>query len=818
MLVAFKRVVSGLAVTVAVTAVPAVHALTFDLDYGDGVSGVLNTVVTAGVGVRMQNRSSDLVAKGNLDPTVCGEHFQSCQGVFRDQHHPAARLASAPGQATYNADDGNLNYDRYDLTQGVFKVTQDINLTYGNFGFFAKWLYFYDFVNNDFTNYHPNRITPENVDQVGTTGGPNNTLFSRVYGPGGVVHEKRSDGEVLRQIGTDLQWFDAYFYGSLPLFADRELIFKLGRQTVNWGESTVLLINSVNQANPINANNLGRVGFDLSELFVPTGMAFISTQLFDSATIEFFYGYEWKPVEIFAPGSFLSFLDIGTNNAIDFVGFNFGTPAEDPYQLGFPAENPLSGLTNTTTAIKRMPDNTPKDSGQFGLALKYFADWLNNGTEISLYFMNYHSKLPYVSFFASDMSCARQGADHSQDGGMDIDATNGIELLLACPDLPLVHNQFTDDDPGAATSDAVPFDTVRFRLEYPENIQMYGISFNTTWGDWSFQGEVAYRPDMPLQVDAEDLAFHSVGPTLGSCHRPDAGCSGTSGGAGAGPDGSEVTYESSDFTPYPGSGVTAYPDTFDLAAGAGVGSARSFPSFIGAWRGVEPGETPPNSYIRGWEYFDVWQFNLGATYVQGATEWLPSLIGADQMIWLFELGVQWVPGLPGTDRLQIEAPGTFYHASAGADGSGTGNYRQDCAHTPDCHYSGVRPDGSTFGDPGINGTYGDGLRFNPHQENHDAYADKFSTGYAIVNLTRYESVFPGISFQPITIFMHDVHGTSTDAAAQFTHGRMDVIFLFETRYREALSFYVGYNWITGGGKYNLQRDRDQALMYLKYQF
>jgi len=800
-------VVAGMALA------PAAHALTFQLDYGDGITGTLNTVFTGGTAIRMENRSNQLLGKANINPNVCGGVEQGCQGVFKDEIHPAQALARSPGQAYLNADDGNWNYDRYDLTQAPFKMVQDLSLSMGNYGFFAKWYYFYDFVNNDFMEYHPNLITEENRDRVGCGGSGGNCVnvssFDQAYGPGEPTHLKRTNGEVLRQVGTDLQLFDYYFYGSfnLPFSEDHAVTFKLGNQTVNWGESTVLVINSINQVNAVNANNLTRVGFDLSELFVPTGMLVLSTELWEGATVEAFYGYDWAPVEIPAPGSFFSFTDIGTNNAIMNASISFGGPAEDPDTCGtttnpdsgcgVPLNSPLAGLTSTSTTIRRLRDNEPSDQGQFGVSLKYFAETLNNGTELGFYFMNYHSKLPYVSFYSTDMSCARLGADHSQDGGADMDVTSVLELLLACPGLPLLSGT-TAEDARNATSNAVPIDAVKFRLEYPENLQMYGFSFNTTVGDWSVQGEMSYRPDSPLQIDNQDLTFHALGPMLTRCHDPNVGCTGSTGGTAA----DNTVYTSSDFTAYPESPFAGneYPDTFDLLVGAGVGSARSFPSFIGAWRGVPAGETPPNSYIRGWEYFDVYQFILGSTYVQGATEWFPNALGADQMIWFFEAGAQWVPDLPGTELLQIEAPGTWYHASAGADGSMTGDLRQDCSHTPDCNFG------------------PDGLRFNPHQENHDNYADPFSWGYAIVNLTRYESVFPGISFQPLTIFQHDVKGTSTDVAAQFSEDAMQAVMVFEIRYKEALSVNPGYVWNWGGGATNLLRDRDQAMMYVKYQF
>jgi len=840
-----ERLASAAVALCAALVTPAASAITFEIPVSDEpISGTLNTTMTLGAGMRMQKQSGDLIGKANLDPNVCGGIAQSCQGVFASQTAPARTLANSRGQAYLNADDGNLNYDKHDLTQAVFKVTQDVNLSYGDFGVFGKWLYFYDFVNNDFMEYHPNMITSANRDTVGCggTGGTcqNTTGFTQAYGPGQVVYRKRQDGETLRQIGTDLQMFDYYVYGHvhIPFTEEKELTFKIGNQTINWGESTALVINSVNQANPVNANNLYRVGFDLSELFVPTGMAFFSFEPFESATVEMFYGYDWKPVEIPAPGSFFSFADLGTNNAVDYASISFGGPAEDPDVCGTgagtngapaandqydysnpgsgcasPQNNPLSGLTNTSLTIRRMPDREASDSGQFGISFKYFADWLNNGTELSFYFMNYHSKLPYVSFYSTVASCARAEGNLAGD-----ETQNGVELLANCPDLPVAQGANSNDARGAM-SNAVPIDTVRFLLEYPEDIQMYGFSFNTTMGDLSLQGEIAFRPDMPLQVDTQDLTFHALGPMLSRCHNQAVNCTGTTTGIST-VDGNN--YGSSDFVAYPGSPYDGaeYPDTFDLGIGAGVGSARSFPSFIGAYRGVAAGETPPNSYIRGWEYFDVWQVNLGGTYVQGATD---NVIGADQLIWLFEIGAQYVPDLPDTDILQIESPGTHYHASAGADGSATGNYRQDCAATPDCHWSGYYPDGTPFGQENtINGTgagtYGDGLRFNPHQEDADGYADSFSAGYVIVSLIRYESVLPGVSIAPLTIWQHDVVGTSTDVAGQFVEGRKDAVVALEVRYKESLSFTPGYIWSTGGGKYNLQRDRDEAFFFVKYLF
>ncbi|HUP92249.1 MAG TPA: DUF1302 family protein [Solimonas sp.] len=802
--------------------------ISFELLDGDA-SGVLNTSLTVGGAWRMHDRSSDLVGKSNLNPSVCRAPYQSCQGLFLTQTYPSDRLHSSAGAASLNGDDGNLNYDKGDLVQGLAKVTQDLNITWGDFGLFARWLYFYDAVNNDFTENHPNRITPENYRQVGITGDPiANRYFERVYGPGGVVRNRRIEGEALRQIGANLQWLDANVYGKVPFLGEHEVSFKIGRQTVNWGESTLLVINSINQAQPVNANNLYRIGFAVEEVFTPVGSVFLSTEPFDGATLEGYYQYEWLPVEAPAAGGYFGFADLGTNNLGDNASIGFGGTAEDPAQLGFFQDNPLALITPTTTTMKRRPDKEARDSGQFGLALKYYAETLGNGTELAVYFMNYHSKLPYVSFYSANASCARREGNSS-----GIDARNTSEFLHACNNLPAAavataRNQLLLDaldlianrpetaldlgaDPLAVISlitgnEALPYssalalDSVQIQFEYPEDLQMYGFSFNTTVGDYSLQGELAYRPDMPLQVSLPDLAFAALGPTLSRCHDRSLGCAGSSAGSGFQEDGTHssqngIYYGSSDFVD--GSGANPYPDTINILLGHMPGSARAFPSFVIPYRGGTVGENPPNSYIRGWEPFDFYQLDLGFTRVLGATD---NWIGADQIQLVGEFGMDWIPGLPGLDELQIEAAGNYTHASAGADGSGADGSRQACSTNPSCSVG------------------ADGIRFNPFQADLDAYVDELSWGYRLISIIKYESVLPGISIQPFIVWAHDVQGTAPGPAENFIEGRKQVLANIETRYKDALSVTVGYGWFFGAGEHNLYRDRDFAQAFVKYQF
>ncbi|MGQ0700227.1 MAG: DUF1302 family protein [Panacagrimonas sp.] len=812
---------------------PAANAVEYDFSAGGfDFSSVLNNTLTLGAAWRIEGRSNDLVGKSNLDPGVCSGPYQSCQGLHRLQNFPAQRLASAPGMASINFDDGNLNYNKGDIIQAPLKLSQDLTVSFGDYGIFVRGLGIFDQANYfDFRNFYPNQITAENVGSVGIVGSPtSNRYLPRVYGPGAPVRSDRAEDEA-QEIGLRYDLLDANFYGSLPFVGERELTFRLGRQTVNWGQSTVAVVNSVNQAQPVNANSLYRLGFGLlEELFVPVGMARFSTELVNDVGVEIYYQYEWDPVEIPTPGSYMSFVDIGTDNLRGTVNAAFGGAADDPDHVGAPLDNPLTLITPTTLTLDRRGDNEARDQGQYGIGLKYYAEELNNGTEFAAYFMNYHSKLPYVSFYSTDPSCARR-----EGSSRGIDATNTLEFLAGCPNLPVTapsaSSQLALDlvtlaaqrpgaladlgagtldlgailggvgglllpQPGQQISDAVPLDTAQIQLEYPEDLKMFGFSFTTTAGELSLQGELSYRPKLPLQVALIDLAFASFGPTLTRCHDRNLGCLGASAGLGFNEAGSYVVYDGNNFTD--ASGNNPYPDAINLVVGAAPGSARSFPNFIVPYRGGVVGENPPNSYIRGWIPGKVAQYNFGATQVLGPNE---NWIAADQVILLYELAATHVLNMPDFDKLQIEGPLTATtHASAGADGSGADGSRLACSTNPSCS---VGPDG---------------LRFNPYQAPRSAFADAFSWGYRIVGRIAYESVFPSISIQPLFIWSQDIGGNSPGPAGNFVEGRKTLNFLLETRYGKSYSFTIAYNSFFGGGKDNLYEDRDNLGFYVKYQF
>ena len=856
------RRLAGAALLVgAVSALPA-RAIEFDLQppfSGDQVKGTLNTTFTAGIGMRMQAPAADLIGKGNLNPDVCGPPFQSCQGLFRTQTYMAQHLTAAPGAFSNNGDFGDLNYrHKYEIFQAPAKVTSDITLTYKDFGVFGRALFFYDFVNNNFDQFNPNEITPQNAGQVGRVGttlpvaqsllnapcaglaAPLNGLLSpvlsllqplltannlplpvpnltsvcgRFYGPGAVVRSKRTDGEVLAQAGTNIQYLDAYFFGKLPLWGDRTLTFKLGRQLVNWGESTTLVINSINSANPVNANNFYRVGTQVEEDFIPVNMVDLSFSPIDNLSFEGYYQLEWKPIEAPTPGTYFSDINVGTRNTGGTLGADFGQLAYDPDCQGKLLDNVLSALTPTCSTIQRLSDWNPKTWGQFGVKLDYYSDSFNNGTDMALYFENYHSRLPYASLFSAYPSCGRR-----EGNKLNNDSTNVVQLLLDCPDFPLFH----PGNAAQATSSALQLETAKFVLEYPEDIHLIGASFSTTVGSYSIQGEVAYRPNKPMQVDAHDLAFAALGSQGTRCG--EISCEGSTVGLGLAANGGTALYGSSNAVNKTGAAYTN--DTYDLIVGHAAGSQRYFPNFVIPYRGGIVGENAPcypqagsaddakygfsnfthpyyaydrNSpcYIQGYQRMQDFEFNLGATKVIPASD---NFIGADQVILVYEWGAEYVPFLPSYDRLVLQGPNSTTAPTAGADGSGADGSRTGCSNIPDCSYG------------------PDGIRFNPHQQDHAGYPRPLSWGYRVVSQIDYEQVLPGITFKPFLIWSQDVSGISPGPAGNFIKGRKTMATLYEIRYKQSLSFNVGYTWFWGGGVYNTLSDRDFAQAFIKYQF
>lgn len=274
------------------------------------------------------------------------------------------------------------------------------------------------------------------------------------------------------------QILDAFVYHNYAI-GDLPGTVRLGRQVVSWGEST-FIGNSINSINPLDAAAFRRPGAEIKEGLIPVNMFYVSQSLTDRLSMEAFYQLEWDQTIADNCGTFFA-VDVvqdGCNN-----NYHVGTYSPALGQLAGLAGLFGQGFDYTTEGIvlPRAGDRDASDSGQFGLALR----WLGDTTEYGAYFMNYHSRTPNLS---------------TQSAGLDTAAQLGAIMTNAGPF-------------AMQAAQAVMLGNGSYYLEYPEDIQLYGLSFSTTLPTgtaWS--GEISYRPNAPLQLNTQDLTRALLNP------------------------------------------------------------------------------------------------------------------------------------------------------------------------------------------------------------------------------------------------------------------------------------------------------------------
>lgn len=450
------RVQTIAALTAALCVAPLSRAIV--LDFGE-VKGHFDTTLSVGGLYRLNPPSPDLYGISNTYNGVAGK------------------------QRSVNADDGDLNYGS-SLVSALLKASHDLELNYKNSGLFVRGFYFTDFVN---TNGQRKKAALSNEAQ-------------RIVGEG---------GELL----------DAYVYFK-PTLGTMPARLAIGKQVLSWGEST-FIPNGINSVNPIDVAKLRTPGSELKEALRPLNMVSASLGLTDKLTAEAFYLLDWERTRVDPPGTYFS-----TN---DFVARG-GTKV----YLGFGAINDGSSLG----AIMRGTDNEPGASGQWGLAFRYLAENLNN-TEFAVYYMNYHSRLPVIS--ARTPTVPVNGALAASDSAALLQANTAFMTGLVTAVGPtnvasslstLIGATLTGVPASALPATLQPFyatvasvtgqlaqrellksaATGNYLIEFPEDIHLFGASFNTNLAGVALQGELSYRNNQPFQVDDVELLFAALSP------------------------------------------------------------------------------------------------------------------------------------------------------------------------------------------------------------------------------------------------------------------------------------------------------------------
>ncbi|MCM0612669.1 DUF1302 domain-containing protein [Marinobacter sediminum] len=245
----------------------------------------------------------------------------------------------------------------------------------------------------------------------------------------------------------DAYVFSDWYFGNVPVS------LRYGKQVLSWGESTFIQ-GGINVINPVDVPAFRAPGSELKDALLPVEMFYMSAGITENVTVETFVQADWEPVRPDDCGTFFSTNDFAADGCgpVLLAG---QLPDSQAYAQGFIAP--------------RIGDKEADSKDQFGVALRWYVPELND-SELGFYYIKYNSRLPYVS---------------------------GLVNNPSSPDATQVN------DPSLPYS-AFP----SYFIEYPENINLYGISINTTTpGGWSLGAEYSFRDNVPLQWNAFELIY-----------------------------------------------------------------------------------------------------------------------------------------------------------------------------------------------------------------------------------------------------------------------------------------------------------------------
>lgn len=415
---------------------------------------------------QIKNETGDVI--GSFDTTV------GIAGAWRAEGRDPALIGIINGGTSrdVNSDDGNLNYNRDKLYSSPIRVTHELGLKKGDYGMFARGTYFLDFAYDSQT--------------VSTVSGYGNTGKDRV--------------------GRNVELLDAFVYGSVRTFGNRNLNVRFGNQVVNWGEST-FIPNGISVINGVDVARLRNPGADLKEAVRPTPLIWASQGLTDNISVEGFYSFRWRETRLDPRGTYFSTTDALSPDG-DKIFIGSGRRTDQHFTTSFPAAAFAGSATPTAPVwAPRTADRTPGNGDEFGLTLRMFSPEINN-TEFGLAFANYHSRTPFLSGIR---------------GAATVAGTFGLAGLGCANGSPLVNfnaliafsatgNPFSPLFNPLALPVCPTGNAATYFADYPQNIRLFGLSFNTAGpGRTALQGEYSYRPNQPLQLATTEVILAAGG-------------------------------------------------------------------------------------------------------------------------------------------------------------------------------------------------------------------------------------------------------------------------------------------------------------------
>lgn len=706
---------------------------------------------------------------------------------FTGDPAPNQRLLDARGGHFLHAvDDGDMNYDEGDLVMGLSKFNANWTVDWGEWTLKADFVGFFDAVNTGLETHRFNTVRCAGAN-------PSNDCNGAAPNPNGFDQYQLGDdyrarlGDIEHRLAVRGE-FREYFVTRVFPVGDYEIFAALGNQRLRWGEANLTLLNTLDVINPQDAVLARQPGLALNELNLPVGLLTFGSDVYEGMTLDAWIQYDWEPVRPEPAGSFFSTSDVAGGG--DYAIIGQGQYPEDPDALWFSMGS--TGLISNSHRTIFIPDertHAPDDLGQFGLRLKWFLPDFNNGTEVGFYYANYHSRLPYLSVTAAQDSCLRNAEDFSDAAtrcrGFNAASNRGEGVPLAperCDPRGCNKAAYLQREP-------LPTDTLGMFLEFPEDIQMYGISFNTTVGGWSFSGEYAFRPNLPAQILISDLVYAGLQPAIGRRDMPFNGIQNFTPDLVTGAQtAARVGELLADFAAF------ATSPNGDPNAGNSVlpGARTIFPDYVTPYRGYDNSDPSRDvnggEYIAGFERLKVGQFALTTLQLFSTNPF-----GSDDLLMVYEVGFTHVVDMPDKGELYFQGAGDMNHPSPGADCTGGGD-----------------PDTGACNTPAVTG------RINPTQQTR-GFADDFAWGVRSLWQLTYSNLFDaGINLKPTILAFWDVKGIAPSPMQNYVEDNRWIV--------PAIFFEYGSDWSGSliyqyfGGPDTLLADRDNVSASITYSF
>lgn len=875
---------------------------------------IFDTTVSAGVSVRTADRDLSKLPQvnGGTNVDLRVPYNYSAAGFSTTTTNPFTltamnnlagsfavpiSLAATPNSinraGSINGDDGRLNFGAGDLIGATFKASHDLQIKWQNYTFFTRWFEFYDPVLNDQNVGDRSSFSDEVTGKVGRDMKLLDLFVSANYDVGGLPLNVRLGKQVI-------SWGEGTFILNGINVINPIDVSAFRRPGAEIKEGLV-------PVNSIFANiGLPIEGMSLSAFY----MLDFSPFRLDAAGTPFSGSDVLDPGNLDPRGSINSFITGGRYSgtfrrncneadnpalgqfrsgayrvaqlvgqaaaynasiharcdnaagtgalATDFTNFQAAIPVGQGELVKNGFHNGLAGGFNAADAdesiVTRLGNNRADNMGQYGFRLNYFSDEL--GAEFGLYAMNYHSRLPFVSFRANAprVSIGTTAPDSSASGRATLPvgclynaATNPAVLLGGAPIAP--NGYTTPGNLGSANGDASlyaggvterdlfantriadpnnyegtmaalvvaanilgPLQSAQISaaatasgngfadlnnlakincalalvqatsslgtplmsdgsetlsavndmsifLDYPEDIKLYGFSFNTTIGGWGVQFETSYRPDAPFQLDTDQLTISSAFTQCAAF---------------------TINTSSQSFQLLNTQRQYNCPYNDDLTQTAAQKAAA--------------GQTVGNQILKGYLRNEMFTAQIGTTATWNGSEWWVEAVGADNAVLVTELGVVHVPGVQDTWI------------------SRTGTVSSTLVPLTKEQYQNLGCQGSDL-------PLGGFLALSTALSSACRPTDT-SAGYVLLARLTYNNAFnSGFVLTPTLTFSHDFYGSTPLPYGNYLQDRMSASLSVGAELNNNLRLNLGYTDFWGGHLNNNNTDKDFLSMSVAYSF